>query len=405
MIHITGRGVVSSLGLNLNETYKNILENKSNARVDENWAILSGLKSHVVARVPDYEVKDLIPRQLRRTMSPQSEFTILAVSEALLEAGLTAEDLNKKRVLILAGSTTGSPITFDEIHKKLHATNSTSGQLSTSVFKCMSHTIAANLSGFLNFEGAVISIASACATSAQAIIMAREYLANGLYDLVIAGGADEAHITSCVSFDVAMAASSQFNQAPQKASRPFDRNRDGLVVSEGAGFVILETETSMLNRGAKSFGKILSGSSIVNGTHMGNPNGLAIQKTIKTALNLASIHSDEIDYVNAHATSTILGDIEEANAIYNVLENNVMISSFKGHLGHSFAACGAIEVALISKMSEEGKVLATLNLEEIDPSMPKLQFVQKHQSKKIKNILTTNFAFGGVNTAILMQTN
>jgi len=400
---ITGMGAVSSLGVGVGTMFKSLLEDTSAIRHYPEWAQYQGLGTHLGAPVPEYDISR-VPRAARRTMSRMSEMAVVATGEALQMADLNiGNHVNSPRVLICMGSTTGSPSTMETYFKKLFERGGPEGQLGTNFFKVMNHSVAANVASALGFRGPVMSPSSACATSAQAMIMGWELIQSGMYDIVIAGGADELHYTSAAVFDIVQAASRGYNDRPQQASRPFDQARDGLVVSEGAGVVILESEKSAQNRGARSYAEFLGGSYFCDGTHMSQSNASAMCEVMNTSLDRARIQASAVEYINAHATGTIQGDAEEAKAIGEVFGNRVPVSSLKGHFGHSLAACGAIEAISSIKMMEEGVLIPTRNLSSVDPSCSQVLHVQEKRSTRPKVVLSNNFAFGGMNTSLLLS--
>ena len=267
----------------------------------------------------------------------------------------------------------------------------------------MNHSIAANVAAGLGFRGPVLSPSSACATSAQALIMGWELIKSGLYDIVIAGGGDELHYTSAAIFDIVQAASRGYNDRPNEASRPFDEGRDGLVVSEGAAVVVLESEESARRRGVRACGRFLGGSYLADGTHMTPPNASAMIETMKTAVDRAGIQLSDVHYVNAHATGTIQGDAEEARAIGETFGANIPVSSLKGNFGHTLAACGALEAICALKMIQHEVLLPTRNLTRVAADCAHVDHVQERRALRSKVILSNNFAFGGMNTSLLVS--
>ncbi|MCB0393655.1 MAG: beta-ketoacyl-ACP synthase, partial [Bdellovibrionales bacterium] len=265
--------------------------------------------------------------------------------------------------------------------------------------------VPANVAVGLGFTGPMLSPSSACSTSSQSIIMGAELIKAGIYDVVIAGGADELDHTSAAIFDIALAASTKYNDKPEYASRPFDSARDGLVVSEGAGIVILESESHAKDRGAKSLGRYLGGAYHCDGSHMTQPQVPAMIKTMNRALKIAKTDVLEVGYINAHATGTVIGDAEEAKAIGQVFGKRPFVSSLKGHMGHSLAACGALEVIASLKMMDSGKIIATRNLDVVDPDCQSIQLNQKNLDHSVDCVLSNNFAFGGMNTSIVLGRN
>lgn len=394
-------GMMSSLGHGVDSTYAALLGNVSAATFVPEWAEVDGLHSHVAAWVPPYDCSS-IPRVKRRTMSRMSELMCMAADEAIAQAQITPEAMPGLRIMLIVGSTTGSPITLEESQRKFHESGSFKGLLSTLVFKCMSHSVAANLGSYWDFQGPVMAPSSACSTGAQAVVIGKQMIESGYCDIAIVGGADECHITSCYSFDAAFAASRGFNHSPEIASRPFDKNRDGIVVSEGASVLVLESETSLARRSVKSYGRIRGAAQWCDGRHMCNPNLDAMVRTIAACLDDADIKPSNIGYVNAHATSTRIGDLAEAQAIYKYFGPKMPISSFKGHMGHSFAASGSSETILCLKMLADKKIIGTRNLEVVDPEMPGLDFVRELRAADAETVLSNSFAFGGMNISLVL---
>lgn len=401
-VQISGYGLVSPLGNNVKSTMSSLIEGQSRAERVEEWATTDGLRSHIGNFVKQLDSKSQISRDKRRTMSKMSEMLCIAATEALSHANLSTEELSQRRTMIIVGSTTGSAQTYADSHKMMHETQSTRGLLATSVFKCINSSVAANLGLFLSFRGPVISPSSACSTSTQAMVLGSQLIRAGICDIVLAGGADECHMTSTLSFDVAHAASKGFNDRPTKASRPFDRDRDGIVVSEGASLVVLESLDSQKSRNVNSQGQVHGGAYYADCNHMIHPNTESIEQTMNRAMVDANLDPKSIGYINAHATSTVIGDLAEANAVKNVF-GKIPISSFKGHLGHSFAACGGIELIASLEMLKTNQLLGTLNLENLDAQMPDLEYITGIQNSATEIILSNNFAFGGMNASIIFS--
>jgi 3-oxoacyl-[acyl-carrier-protein] synthase II len=391
------------LGNGVSAMFTSLRQNRSGVRHYPEWQQYKGLGTHLGAPAAAYDISR-VPRSARRTMTRMSEMAVLATLEALQMADLRVGDhVNTPRILISMGSTTGSPDTMEAYFKKLFERGGPEGQLSTGFFKVMNHSVAANVASALAFRGPVMAPSSACATSAQAMIMGWELIQSGMYDIVIAGGADELHYTSAAVFDVVHAASRGHADHPEQAARPFDRARDGLVVSEGAGVVILESEASANRRGARPHARFLGGSYLCDGTHMSQSNASAMVETMKTSLDRAETLASEVGYVNAHATGTIQGDMEEARAIGAVFGNQTPVSSLKGHFGHSLAACGALEAISSFEMMREELILPTRNLTEIDPECAQVLHVQEMRPATPNVVLSNNFAFGGMNTSLLLS--
>jgi 3-oxoacyl-[acyl-carrier-protein] synthase II len=402
-VYITGMGALTSLGNTVDALWAGLKRGDSGIQAMPEWRKYNGLHSFLGAPVPEYDIMK-IPRQVRRAMSRMSEMASLATLQALGQADLQAGPaLNSPRVLMIMGSTSGSPMTLETYFRKLFEKNGPEGQVSTSFFKVMNHSVPANVAAAIDFNGAMMSPSCACATSTQAMIIGWEMIKAGLYDIVIAGGADELHYTSTSVFDVVMAASRGYNEDPGNASRPFDAKRDGLVVSEGAGAVVMESEKSLTARKARALAEVIGGAYLCDGTHMSQSSAETMMKVMTEALRRAGITANQVDYVNAHATATIHGDVEEAKAIGGVFGPQIATSSLKGHLGHSLAACGALEAIASIKMMQENLLIPTRNLTQVAEDCKGVRHIQELTPQSVNTVLSNNFAFGGMNTCLLMS--
>jgi 3-oxoacyl-[acyl-carrier-protein] synthase II len=401
-VFVTGMGALTSLGLNVDDTFSALLDDKSGVRRFPEWEHYNGLHSLIAGPVADYDVSS-IPRATRRTMSRMSEMAFLATSQALRQSRLPAQDLNLPRVLLIIGSTTGSPLAMEVFFRKLEERGGPDGQVSTSFFKIMSHSVAANVASALGYHGALLSPSSACTTSAQAMIIGWEMIRSGLYDIVIAGGAEELHYTTAAIFDIVFAASRKYNGQPDLSPRPFDQERDGLVVSEGAAVVVMESEASVRARGATPLAEFCSGAYLCEGSHISQSNASAMSEVMRMTLDRAEKKASDVDYVNAHATGTVHGDLEEARAIGSVFGQNTPVSSLKGHLGHSLAACGTLEVIASIKMMETSTLLPTRNLTHVDTECAGIAHITQKRIQPVRHVLSNNFAFGGMNTSLLIS--
>jgi 3-oxoacyl-[acyl-carrier-protein] synthase II len=273
----------------------------------------------------------------------------------------------------------------------------------------MNHSVAANVAAALDFNGALLSPSCACATSTQALILGWELIHAGLYDVVIAGGADELHYMSAAIFDIVQAASRQYNDRPDEAPRPFDARpfdaaRDGLVVGEGAGVLILESEAHATQRKIPLLAEVRGGSYLCDGTHMTQSSSTTMAGVMRAAVLRSGLQIEDVDYVNAHATGTVHGDIEEAKAVAAVFGNQVPTSSLKGHLGHSLAACGALEAIASIKMMENEVLIPSRNLSTVDKECAGADLLQEVRQAQVRTVLSNNFAFGGMNTCLLLST-
>ena len=399
---ITGMGIKSPIGNSISEFQENLFDQKSGVQIMECWDNIVGLKTKVAGVVSNINEKE-IPRQNRRSMDRGSILAALASKDAILDARLTQEEISSYSTGIAYGSTVGGAATLEKVFGDLREDSSYMKQTSMDFLKYMSNTVCANLSSYLNIKGISIPTCSACTSSSQAIGMAYELIKNAQVDRMICGGAEGMHHSLASIFDVMGAASSGFNETPQKACRPFDKDRDGVVVAEGAGTLILEDLESALKRGAHIYAEIISYSTNCNGAHLTNPHEESIINVMETALSKANLKSTDIDYVNAHATSTHMGDIVESNAIYEIFQDKVPVSSLKSQIGHTLGACGAIEsIAAICSILKN-KLPANINLNTVDEQCASLDYVKNVRDQEVNTVLKNNFAFGGINTSLIFK--
>jgi len=269
--------------------------------------------------------------------------------------------------------------------------------------KSMVHTTAVNITKMFGIKGRVISSSTACTTSSQSIGFGYETVKYGLQDAMICGGADEYDTTTVAVFDNLLACSTEFNDAPHLTPRPFDVKRDGLVVGEGAGCVLLESYASAKKRGAHILGEVIGFACNNNGGDLILPNRDGITETIRLGLENARISPDQVDFVSAHATATKMGDIAEAQAIYNVYQDGPRVTGLKGYMGHTMGSCGAIETIITLYMMEAGFIAPTLNLETVDDRCAMIRHTRELMESDIRIAAIQNFAFGGVNTSLLIK--
>lgn len=402
-VFISGYGMVSSLGATVQSSFGSLLEGRSAVKVIEPWKNLVGLNCYLGAPAVEYD-KMSIPRTARRTMSPMSEMATLATNQALQMAQLQVSDLDFPRSLLLLGSTTGSPFSMQEYFEKLAANGGPQGQPGTLFFKVMNHSVASNVACALGFNGAVIGPSCACASSAQALIMGWELIQSGLYDVAICGGADELHYLSVAVFDTVYAASRNFNDQPELTPRPFDKKRDGLVVSEGASVIVLESERHLNKRKGQAFGEFCGGAYLCESSHMSQNNDVQMKIVMNEAMKRSHVSITDIDYISAHATGTLQGDAQEAKAISELFhQQQTPVSSLKAHFGHSMAACGAGELIMSLKMMEDDILIGTRNLDEVAEDCSGVRHLTNNIKQKSNTVLSNNFAFGGINTSIVIK--
>jgi 3-oxoacyl-[acyl-carrier-protein] synthase II len=375
---------------------------RSAVRRMEGWEQYTGLRSLVGAPVAMQDEK-LIPRQKRRSMGRMSIFAAQAADEALADAGIKISDENPWRTGCVIGSTMGSAKSINDVFEIMLPNKDLSQLNSTMFFQCMSHTAAANVAQYLGLNGAIMAPAAACASALHAIGMGYDLVRLGRQDVLLCGGAEELHPTVTGSFDILYATSSQHNDRPETTPRPFDRDRDGLVCGEGSGILVLEEYERAVRRKARIYAEVVGFSTTANGIHVSQSNKESMAVCMRQALDDAGQAAAGVDYINAHATATIQGDQEEAEAIRDVFGAGVPVSSLKGYIGHTLGASGAIELAASLVMMERSVVYPTRNLENVSPDCEGIRHVMQPLKKEVKTILKNGFAFGGINAALVCR--
>jgi 3-oxoacyl-[acyl-carrier-protein] synthase II len=399
---VTGMGAVSPFGQGVAIFIDSLVKGESGIVRHSELESMDGVRS-MVAGMVKYIDPMIIPRKYRRSMSDMSVYSVLACQEAISMGGLSPEIYSNENMGIVLGSTMNSIETFVSFIKDYLVDKNMENMRSTIFFKLMNHSCAFNVSQVLGLKGRVIAPSAACSTGCQAVGIGYEMIAFGKQDYMLCGGADEYHPFITLSFDLINAASTNFNSSPSKTPRPFDRDRDGIVCSEGCGILLLETLESAKERGADIYAEIIGFASTANPENIANPSAESLIECMTKALSDAGIDSSDVDYVNAHATGTLQGDIEESNAIYEVFGGNVPVSSLKGHIGHTMAASGSLELIASIHMLRKKEVIPTLNLENIDDLCKIINLIQRLEKKEIKCILKNNFALGGVNSCLIIR--
>lgn len=399
---ITGIGIASPIGNSLAEVTQSLQSDRHGVVTIPDWDRVAEMRTRLGAPVQGLALEGRWHRKKTRTMGRVALLAAYATEQALEGAGLLGDEVVVSGATGLSyGSNNGSSEALAEFCTTLLTTMSMKGLQSTSYLKFMPHTCAANLAQFFGVRGRVVPISSACASGAQAIGNAYEAVKYGLQDVMIAGGADELHYTTAVTFDLMFATSTAFNDQPDLSPRPFDARRDGLVVGEGAATLVLESLERAQARGAAILGEILGYGTNCDGIHITAPSELGMREAIARSLRDAGLAPADIDYVNAHGTATDIGDIAESKATADVFGRPVAISSTKSFTGHTMGACGAIEAAFCLSMLKHGYLAPTRNLVEVDPRCAALDYVREPRRVQARRIMSNNFAFGGVNTSLI----
>ena len=395
---ITGLGLVSPLGDTQSEVLSSLLESKSGIRYHPPYQEI-GLRAHIggFTRV---DLKAHIDKKNLRFMGNAAAYASIAMQQAIEDAGLSDQDVSHPRtgLIIGSGGTSAENVvaTADIMREK--------GLKRLSPFmvpRTMSSTVSACLTNAFRIKGLCYSISSACATGSHCIGAAMEQIQMGKQDIVFAGGSDEEHWTQTAMFDAMGALSTRFNDAPHQASRPYDRDRDGFVVANGAGVVILEEYDRARKRGAKMYGEIIGYGATADGCEMVTPSGEGAVRCIELALAMART---SIDYINAHGTSTPIGDLVELRAIREIFgDSNPPISSTKSLSGHSLGAAGAHEAIYCLLMLGNNFIAGSANISEMDPEAVGMNIVENNRTMTLNTVMSNSYGFGGTNACLIFK--
>lgn len=399
---VTGMSGITSLGETADQIFEQFAQGKSGIRYMPDWEIYSDLRSKLGGPVESFTVPKHFNRKVTRGMGRVALISVVCAEKALEDAGLLNNDILKSGETGVAfGSSAGSVDAVREFGSML-IDNNMNQMNATTYIRMMSHTSAVNMTIYFGLKGLTLPTSSACTSGSMAIGQAYEAIKYGKQTVMIAGGAEELSAAGSAVFDVLLATSMQ-NDRPEITPRPFDANRDGLVVGEGAGCLILEEYEHAKKRGATIHAEIIGYGSNTDGQHVTRPDSEMMGRCMQFALNDAQLTAADIDYVNAHGTSTDQGDIAESQATAQVLGKKP-ISSLKSYFGHTLGACGAIEAWLSIEMMHRKQLVPTLNLDQIDSACGDLDYiVSGMRSAETQIIMSNNFAFGGINTSLIFK--
>ncbi len=404
---ITGYGAISPYGIGADKMFEGLYANRSAVANVREWLGPRSSAFHCLVAAPLQENPDprFVPRAYRRNMGPLAILAHRACVDAIAHAAVPEGKVGSPDFGIVFSSTTGSAEALEESFRVYIEDTQRLLPSSGSFFKIMSHTCTANVAHALGLRGTAYSVSSACASSTQAIGVAFDLLRYGRQEMILCGGAEEMHPLSVLVFDLLQAASWKFNDRPAATPRPFDALRDGTVCGAGAGALVLETEASALRRKAPIRGEIAGFASNIDPSSMAQSNEDSIAACMKAALADAGVTPGEIDYVNAHATATVAGDISEARAIRAVFgDRPVPVSSLKGHMGHTLAAAGVLETIGTLEMMRRGRLIPSLNLETPAPETAVLSHVPPSGSEvRVRYAMKNSFAFGGINAVLIVK--
>lgn len=397
---ITGMGIYSCIGTSLEEVKESLYQGKSGiVLVDERKEF--GFRSGLSGVVPKPDLKNLLNRRQRVSMGEESEYAFLATLDALKQANLDQDFLDQNEVGILYGNDSVSKAVVESIdiaREKKDTTLMGSG----AIFKSMNSTVTMNLSTIFKLRGINLTISAACASGSHSLGLAYMMIKNGFQDIIVCGGAQETNKYSMASFDGLGVFSVRENE-PTKASRPFDSDRDGLIPSGGAASLIVESLKSAQKRGANIIAEIVGYGFSSNGGHISTPNVDGPALAMNRALKQSGLEVKDIDYINAHATSTPIGDANEAKAIHEIFGSEVPVSSTKSMTGHECWMAGASEVIYSILMMQNDFVAPNINLENPDEDAKKINLISETKNQKIDVFLSNSFGFGGTNSALIVK--
>ena len=399
---VTGMSGITSLGETAEQIFEQFALGKSGIRYMPDWDIYPDLRSKLAGPVESFTVPKHFNRKVTRGMGRVALMSAVCAEKALEDAGLLHADILKSGDAGVAfGSSAGSVDAVREFGSMLIEHNMS--QLNaTTYIRMMSHTSAVNMTVYFGLKGLTLPTSSACTSGSMAIGQAYEAIKYGKQTLMIAGGAEELSAAGSAVFDVLLATSVK-NDRPETTPRPFDAGRDGLVVGEGAGCLILEEYEHAQARGATIYAEIVGYGSNTDGQHVTRPDSEMMGRCMQLALKDAQLTAEDIDYVNAHGTSTDQGDIAESQATARILGKKP-ISSLKSYFGHTLGACGAIEAWLSIEMMRRNQLVPTLNLDQIDSACGDLDYiVSDMRSAETQMMMSNNFAFGGINTSLIFK--
>lgn len=404
---ITGMGAVTAFGESWESLKQGLLSYQNAVVYMNDWDCYQGLGTKLGAPVPNFKVPAYYPRKMTRSMGRVAQMATRACELALIDANLLHDQevdpcVSDGSTGIAYGSCTGSTKPIRDFGS-MFLKHDTGDITSTTYLQMMPHTTAVNAGLFFGVKGRLIPTSSACTSGSQAIGYAYESIKYGLQKVMIAGGAEELCPSEAAVFDT-LFATTQKNDTPKLTPAPFDRDRDGIVIGEGAGTVILEEYEHAKARGAKIYAEVLGFATNCDASHITQPKSDTIELCVRMALDQAHVAPQDIGYISAHGTGTTRGDIAESTATARIFGHKTPISTLKSYFGHTLGACGAVEALAAVKMMHEGWFNPNLNLNHVDPECGDLDYiVGEKRNIDTDLIVTNNFAFGGINTSIVLK--
>jgi 3-oxoacyl-[acyl-carrier-protein] synthase II len=400
---VTGMSGVTAFGNSWEAVEEKLKACENAVLYMDSYEQYDGLNTKLAAPIVDFKLPKHYTRKKTRGMGRVSQLATLASENALMQSGLLGDEvLTNGQTGIAYGSSTGSTDAIGAFGVMLNE-KSTKAITATTYVQMMPHTCAVNVGLFFGLKGRVIPTSSACTSGSQAIGYAYEAIKNGYQTVMVAGGAEELCPTESAVFDTLFATSLK-NDTPKATPSPYDKDRDGLVIGEGAGTLVLEEYEHAKARGAKIYAEIIGFASNCDAKHVTQPDQDTMQLCMEMALQDAKLSADKIGYISAHGTATERGDIAETNATANIVGNKTPISSLKSYFGHTLGACGAVEAWAGIEMMNRGWFNPTLNLKNIDPQCGDLDYITgSGREIDCDYIMSNNFAFGGINTSLIIK--
>ncbi len=400
---VTGMAGISPLGNDWTSIRQHLGSYKNAVVRMDNWADYEGLNTQLGVPAAPFELNERYHRKAIRSMGRVALMATRASELALEQAGLLEHPLlTSGKMGVSFGSSAGTPSAIGDFGRMMEE-RTTKGINATTYIKMMAHTAPVNVGVFFGLTGRVITTSSACTSGSQGIGYAYEAIRSGKQIAMVAGGAEELCATEAAVFDTLFATSVK-NTAPDTTPSPFDAKRDGLVIGEGAGCLILEELEHAQARGATIFAELVGFGTNSDGCHVTQPNAETMKIAMQLALEDANLQPDDIGYVNAHGTGTQHGDIAESHATAQVFGARIPISSLKSYMGHTLGACGALEAWISIQMMRESWFAPTINLTQLDPQCAALDYIcDEAREIHCDYVMSNNFAFGGINTSLIFK--
>lgn len=394
---------ICPIGLDWPSIAANLKAMKNGIRYIEEWEVYEGLNTRLGGPILDFVKPPHFNRRMLRSMGRVAVMATAVSEQALIDAGLHEdESIKDGRMGVAYGSSTGTPQAIKDFGNML-INYDTDTLTANTYIKMMAHTTPVNIGVSFGLKGRIITTSSACTSGSQGIGYAYEAIKHGHQLMMLAGGAEELCPTEAAVFDT-LFATSTVNDKPELTPRPFDQDRDGLVVAEGAATLVLEELEHAKARGATIYAEVVGFGTNSDGVHVTQPEASTMQRAMELALADAELSPEAIGYISAHGTATDRGDIAESHATRQLFGSKVPISSFKSFTGHTLGACGALEALVAIQMMREGWFHATVNLDKVDPKCAELDYIQyEPRQLDVEYVMSNNFAFGGINTSLIFK--